>query len=238
MQAAARAPGEGVLGELFAVLSASEVVVPVRGEGPEGPELAVQEDTDGAVTFFAFSDVQAMRAAAPSETPHVTMSSPVLARTVLAEPRATLVVDAGESHAGRLSRPQLEALRDGLSPTSEETAETTENSDLRLFPLQSELAEPLVAAVRDAAASEEAVHAVHAFEGSFRSGVRHRFLGVAFIPGADPSSREPALRAMVEVSRPHLAPEEPIDIIALEGEVVDPALAAGQLLWQRGELRA
>src|SRR2546423_11849219 len=122
MAAVAEQRDPSTLAALFGALAQSVLLVPVRQEdgtpvaNSEGVEIAVERPRDGAPTYHAFTDLRALGAAAGASGAYVPMAAPALARVVLEEPDATLVVNAAGPHGGRLRRRDLEMVAQGVPP--------------------------------------------------------------------------------------------------------------------------
>jgi SseB protein N-terminal domain/SseB protein C-terminal domain len=218
---------------LFGALGASRLLVPVQGRTREAVELAVVVDADGT-TFHAFTDERALLAGLGAEAPYVTMDAPALAAAALSDPAGTVVVDAGSPAAGRLSRRDLELIRDRLVPGEAGSARAQPGGSLRLFGLSQAPADALLEALATAAASQPALQSLHLFEGSFGGGDRHAMVGVRFAGRPPEDEQRAALAALSNAARPHVARGDLLDVIGLSEEREEPVAAVGKLVWPRG----
>jgi hypothetical protein len=224
---------EETLARLFEALGASTLLVPVRGQTKESVEPAVAVGTDGT-TFFAFSDERALRTGLEAAAAYVTMSAPTLAAAVLNDPAATLVVDSGSPGAGRLSRRDLELIRDRMVPGEAGSARARPGGSLRLFGVSHPPPDALLDALAAAAASQTGLDSLHFFEGSFSEGDRHGMVGARFAAGTGEDRQRAALAALSNAVRPHLVSGELLDVIALSDELEEPVAAVGRLVWPPG----
>jgi hypothetical protein len=232
MAAVAEGRTDETMARLFEALGASTLLVPVQGQTKEGVELAVAVRSDGT-TFFAFSDKRTLRTGLEAAAPYVTMDAPTLARAVLSDPAATLVVDAGSPGAGRLSRRDLELIRDGMVPSEAGSARAQPGGTLRLFGLSRAPAGALVSALAATASSQPGLASLHLFEGSFAEGDRHRMVGARFAGQAPEDEQRAALATLSEAARPHLAAGELLDVIALSEYLEERVAAVGTPVWWR-----
>jgi type III secretion system (T3SS) SseB-like protein len=232
MAAVAENRSEATMGRLFEALGASRLLVPVKGGTGAAVALAVVVDSHGT-TFHAFSDEQALLAALGPGAPYVTMEAPALAAVALSDPAGTLVVDAGRPAAGRLSRRDLELVRDRLVPGEAGSARAQSGGSLRLFGLSGAPSDTLLDALAAAAASQPGLASLHLFEGSLGEGDRHAMVGARFAAETSEDEQRTALAAMSSAARPHVARGELIDVIALSDELVDPVTALGRPIWPR-----
>lgn len=233
MAAVAESRTAETMARLFEALSASTLLVPVKGQTTEGVELAVAVRSDGS-TYLAFSDERTLLTGLEAAASYVTMDAPTLATAVLSDPTGTLVVDAGSPAAGRLSRRDLELLRDRMVPGDEGSTRAQPGGTLRLFGLSREPADALVDALAAAAPSHPGLESLHLFEGSFAKGDRHRMVGARFAAGTGEDQRRATLAAVSNAARPHLASGELLDVIALSDELEEPVAAVGRLVWLPG----
>jgi hypothetical protein len=232
MAAVAESRTDETMARLFEALGASTLLVPVKGQANEAVELAVAVGSDGT-TFYAFSDERALLTGLDAAAHYVTMDAPTLAAAVLSDPAGTLVVDAGNPGAGRLSRRDLELIRDRMVPGEAGSARAQPGGTLRLFALSRAPADALVAALAAAAASQPSLASLHLFEGSFAEGDRHPMVGARFAghPGED--EQRAALATLSDAARPHLGGEELLDVIALSEALEEPVAAVGTPVWRR-----
>ena len=220
------------MARLFEALGASRLLVPVRGATRAAAPLAVVVDADGT-TFHAFSDEQALLTGLGADAAYVTMEAPALAAAALSDPAGTVVVDAGSPAAGRLSRRDLELVRDRLVPGEAGSARAQPGGSLRLFGLSHAPADDLLAALATAAASQPGLESLHLFEGSFGEGGRHAMVGVRFAAEPAEDEQRTVLAALSNAARPHVAHGELLDVIALSDELVETVAAVGGLVWLR-----
>lgn len=232
MAAVAENRTDETMARLFEALGASRLLVPVQGRTGAAVELAVVVDADGT-TFHAFSDEQALLAALGAEAPFVIVDAPALAATALSDPAGTLVVDAGSPTAGRLSRRDLELVRDRLVPGEAGSARAGPGGSLRLFGLSHAPADDLLEVLASAAASQPGLESLHLFEGSFGEGGRHAMVGVRFAAETADGEQRTALAALSNAARPHVARGQLLDVIALSDELVEPVTAVARLVWTR-----
>ena len=122
MAALASEQTERAISALFAALAESFLLVPVSAAGEQGAELALVREADGRPALHAFTGEAALAAAFPAQSPRVGVTAAKLAEVVLAIPEATLVLDPGSPSAGRLSRRDLELVRERLAPGREGSA--------------------------------------------------------------------------------------------------------------------
>jgi hypothetical protein len=201
--------------------------VPVLGASEESVDLAVRQEP-GGTTFYAFSDESAL----PPGARYVPMPAPVLAGVVLADPGATLVVDPGTADAGRVSRSELELVRDRHVPGSGGVATAAPGAALRVFPLAKEPPAALLAVLREEASRHPGIVSVHLFEGSFTTGERHAFVGVRLAGGLAEHQRVSTLTAIGRAAAGHLAGA---DVAELHGELLGAAAAVGRLVYASGD---
>jgi hypothetical protein len=232
MAAVAEDRTEETMARLFEALGASRLLVPVRGRTRAAVELAVVVDADGT-TFHAFSDEQALLTALGADAPYVTMDAPALAAAALSDPAGTVVVDAGSPAAGRLSRRDLELIRDRLVPGEAGSARAQPGSSLRLFGLSQAPADALLDALAMAAASQPGLESLHLFEGSFGAGDRHAMVGARFAGRPSEDEQRAAMAALSNAARPQLGRGELLDVIALGEELEEPVAGVGTLVWPR-----
>jgi hypothetical protein len=232
MAAVAENRTDETMARLFEALGASRLLVPVQGRTGAAVKLAVVVDADGT-TFHAFTDEQALLAALGAEAPFVTVDAPALAAKALSDPAGTLVVDAGSPTAGRLSRRDLELVRDRLVPGEAGSARAQPGGSLRLFGLSHAPADDLLEVLATAAASEPGLESLHLFEGSFREGGRHAMVGVRFAAETAEDEQRTALAALSNAARPHIARGQLLDVIALSEDLEEPVAAVGTPVWRR-----
>jgi len=233
MAALASEQTERAISALFAALAESFLLVPVSAAGEQGAELALVREADGRPALHAFTGEAALAAAFPAQSPRVGVTAAKLAEVVLAIPEATLVLDPGSPSAGRLSRRDLELVRERLAPGREGSAALPRGSLGVLGP-----GEPLPAALRralaEAALAASEVFALYAFEGVLGEGERHRLVGARLDPLRPEGERRRALRELSEAARAHLPAGATLDLIALTPALLEPVAEAGELLWERG----
>lgn len=216
---------------LFAALRDSRLLVPVRGKTREGVELAVVESPQGT-TFHGFTDEQALLAAHPAGAPYITMSMPTLAGVVLEDSTATLVVDPGSADAGRLSRADLELLRDRLIPGPGGSATAAPGESLRVF-AWNEPPSSVVRAVRATAPAQRGLQALLLFKGAFAGGEPHAMLAARFANDIGDSERRRALAALSASARPYLETGETFDVVDLSDQLGEAVTSVAQLVWSR-----
>lgn len=238
LQAAMAAVAENRTGEtlarLFEALGASRLLVPVQGRTRAAVELAVVV-RDAGTTFYAFTDERALLTGMRADAPYVTMDAPTLAATALSDPAGTLVVDAGSPAAGRLSRPDLELIRDRLVPGEAGSLRAQAGGSLRLFEPSRPLTDALRNALATAATSQPAVESVHLFEGSLGEGDRHPMLGVGFAGDPAETEQRAAMAALSGAARAEVAPGDLVDLVALTKELEEPVAVVGMQVWRREE---
>lgn len=230
MAAVAADRNDETMRALFRALIDSHLLIPVRRADQRGVELAVVEEPDGT-TFHAFSSERTLLSALPDGVPYLVLAMPALARMVLDDPSATLVVDPAAPEGGRLNRRDLELLRDRLVPGEGGSAVAAPGGELRVFALSEEPPEPLLRALREAAEREPCVEALHLFEGQLGLGERHLFVGVHLAEGTPGESRAPTLATLSEALRGQLSPNAFVDVVALDDEVLDPVRRAARTIW-------
>jgi hypothetical protein len=231
MESVKRDRGPETMRELFEALGESRLVVPVHGGDDRGVEIAVMEQPDGTTTFVAFTDPKALAAYAGEEARYVDMDSRELAGLVLSEPSATLLVESGRETGGRLSRRDLELLRDRMVPSDTGTATPAEDGALRLFSLSLSVSGDLTRAVARESERQPAVQEAYLFEGAFGAGPRHLLLGLRLDPEASDEEQAAARTALAEAARPALGPGEPLDVVGLLPEMLEPVAALGRRAW-------
>jgi hypothetical protein len=224
---------ERTMRRLFERLMESRLLVPVRSANEKGVELAVVREPDGGATYHAFTDEGALTALLPLAAPYVTMAAPALAGTVLEEPGATLVVNPAGPDGGRLSRRDLEMVRDRLLPDAEGSLKAPPGGSLRVLELSEEPPEELVAALRAAAEPQPGVLELYLFEGDFAGSDRHPFVGVRLDPALDEEERRGALARISEAVRPQLDPGAVLDVVALPEELLEVVTEVGRPIWER-----
>lgn len=232
MAAVAEERTDETMAHLFEALGASRLLVPVQGRTRAAVELAVVVGADGT-TFHAFTDERALLAGLGADAPYVTMDAPALAAAALSDPAGTLVVDAGSPAAGRLSRRDLELIRDRMVPGEAGSARAQSGGSLRLFGLSRAPSDTLLDALATAAASQPGLVSLHLFEGSFGEGDRHTMVGTRFAGRPAEDEVRAALAALSNAARPHLGRGELLDVIALGQEFEEPVAAVGKLVWPR-----
>jgi SseB protein N-terminal domain len=232
MAAVAENRTDETLARLFAAFGESRLLVPVQGRTRAAVELAVVVGDDGT-TFHAFSDEQALLTGLAADVPYVTMDAPTLAATVLSDPAGTLVVDAGSPAAGRLSRRDLELIRDRLVPGEAGSARAQPGGSLRLFEPTRPLSDALLDALATAAASQPVLESLHLFEGSLGGSGRHPMLGVGFAGDPPEDQQREAMAALSNAARPQLAPGDLLDVVALTTELEESVAALGRQVWRR-----
>lgn len=228
MESVKRERGPDTMRELFEALGESRLLLPVHGEDEQGVEIAVMEEPGAGTTFVAFTDPKALTAYAGEDARHIEMDARRLADVVLNEPSATLVVESGRETSGRLSRADLELLRDRLVPDAAGTATPADDSSLRLFSLSLPVSDTLTEVVARACERQPAVQEAYLFEGAFGDGPRHLLLGLRFDPETSDEEQAAARRAMAEAVRPALGPGEPLDVAGLLPGMLEPVAALGR----------
>jgi hypothetical protein len=231
MEAVARNRDPDTMGELFEALGGSRLLVPVHGEDDRGVELAVMEQPDGSTTFVAFTDLKALVAHAGEDAQYVEMDARDLAAVVLDEPSATLVVESGRETGGLLSRPDLALLRDRLVPREDGTATPAEGGSLRLFQLLLPVPPELGQVVARACDRQPGVEEAYLFEGAFGEGARHLFLGLRFDPRSGDEEQAAGRHALAEAARPALGPGQPLDVVGLLPDMLEPVAELGRRIW-------
>lgn len=233
MAALSAARGQHAAARLFRALAESLLLVPVRAASEQGAELAVVSEVHGRPALHAFTHLGAVEALLARETPTVAIQAPRLARTALSIADATLLIDPGSPVAGRLSRRDLELLRDRLAPGPEGLAVPLPGAGMRLFAAEWLTAE-LSRALRGAAAGIPSILALHAFEGAFAEGERHPLLGVELDPARAAGERRQALASLSQAARAQLPPDTTLDVAELTPAMLDQLDALGEPLWRRG----
>jgi hypothetical protein len=231
MEAVSRNRQPDTMRELFEALGDSRLLVPVHGEGDRGVELAVMEQPDGSTTFVAFTDLKALVAHAGEDVRYVEMDARELAAVVLDEPTATLVVESGRETGGLLSRPDLTLLRDRLVPREDGTATPAEGGSLRLFPLSLLIPDGLEQVIARACDRQPGVEEAYLFEGAFGAGPRRLFLGLRFGPRSGDEEQAAGRHALAEAARPALGPGEPLDVVGLLPDMLEPVAELGRRIW-------
>jgi type III secretion system (T3SS) SseB-like protein len=228
MESVKRERGPDTMRELFEALGESRLLVPVHRGDERGVEIAVMEEPEAGTTFVAFTDPKALAAYAGEDARYIDMDAPRLADVVLSEPSATLVVESGRETSGRLSRADLELLRDRLVPEGVRTAAPADAGSLRLFSLSLPVSDALAEAVARACERQPAVREAYIFEGTFGDGPRHLFLGLRFDPDAGEEEQAAARGALAEAARPALGPGEPLDVVGLLPAMLEPVAELGR----------
>ena len=232
MAALASEQTERAISALFAALAESFLLVPVTAAGEQGAELALVREADGRAALHAFTDEAALAAALPAQSPRVGVAAAKLAEVVLAIPEATLVLDPGSPSAGRLSRRDLELVRERLAPGPERSAALAAGALVPLAPAEP-LPGALICALEEAALAASEVLALYAFDGVLGEGGRHPLVGARLDPWRPGGERRRALRELTEAARAHLPAEATLDLIALTPALLEPVARAGELLWER-----
>jgi hypothetical protein len=232
MAAVAENRTDQTLARLFEALGASRLLVPVQGRTRAAVELAVVVGDEGT-TFYAFTDERALLTGMGADAPYVTMDAPTLAATALSDPAGTLVVDAGSPAAGRLSRRDLELIRDRLVPGEAGSVRAQAGGSLRVFQPSRPLTDALLHALTAAAASQPALESIHLFEGSLGEGDRHSMLGVGFAGDPAEDEQRAAMAALSNAARSELAPGELLDVVAVTKELEEPVAVVGTQVWRR-----
>jgi hypothetical protein len=231
MEAVRTDRGPETMRELFDALGQSRLVLPVRGGGDKGVEIAVMEQPDGATTFVAFTDPKALAAFAGEDARYVDMDARQLADVVLSDPSATLLVESGRETGGRLSRGDLQLLRDRLAPRDSHTFAPTDDGGLRLFNLSLPVSDALVQAVVQDCERHPAVREAYICEGAFGDGPRHLLLGLRFDPAAEDDEQAAARSALAAAAQPALGPGELLDVIGLLPAMLEPVTALCRRVW-------
>jgi SseB protein N-terminal domain len=232
MAAVAENRTDQTLARLFEALGASRLLVPVQGRTRAAVELAVVVGDEGT-TFYAFTDERALLTGMGADAPYVTMDAPTLAATALSDPAGTLVVDAGSPAAGRLSRRDLELIRDRLVPGEAGSVRAQAGGSLRVFRPSRPLTDALLHALTAAAASQPGLESIHLFEGSLGEGDRHSMLGVGFAGDPAEDEQRAAMAALSNAARSELAPGELLDVVAVTKELEEPLAVVGTQVWRR-----
>jgi len=232
MAALSSGRSERAISALFTALAESAVLVPIAAASEQGVELLEVREADGRPAFHAFTDEAALTGALSPDTPRVAVAAAKLAEVVLGVPGATLVLDPGSAAAGRLSRRDLELVRERLAPGPERSAALAAGALVPLAPAEP-LPGALICALEEAALAASEVLALYAFDGVLGEGGRHPLVGARLDPWRPGGERRRALRELTEAARAHLPAEATLDLIALTPALLEPVARAGELLWER-----
>jgi hypothetical protein len=208
-----------------------------EAEAEDGAALFVAHANGGAPLFLAFTDEDALRAWAEGEWPHAVLDGRTVCRFVAEHGADGLVLNAAGPWGGRLSRRDAELVAEGLEPRSAEgqglVARGAAGSRLVLRPLRTEPVPELLDAIRNAA-DRAGARSCYVAEGAFGAGNPHVVVGIE--PG-DQGIGE-AARRVGDAVQPFLEPDEALDVVALDDELLTTMLQVGRPVLDRDAERS
>ena len=234
MEAMTTAPSEEARRSLHRAVSEARLLVPLEheAEAEGGAALFVAHGDGGAPLFLAFTDEHALRAWADGEWPHAVLDGRTVCRFVAEHGAEGLVLNAAGPWGGRLSRRDAEFVAEGLVPESAEgqglVARGAARSRLVLRPLRTEPAPELLDAIREAT-DRAGARSCYLAEGAFGAGNPHLVVGIE--PG-EQGMRE-AARRVGDAAQPFLMPGEPLDVMALDDDLLTTMRQVGRPVFER-----
>jgi hypothetical protein len=231
MEAMTTAPSEESRRSLHRAVADADLLVPLEHDaaGEAGAALYVARGDAGAPLFLAFTDEDALSGWAEGEWPHTVLDGRTVCRFVAEHGAEGLVLNAAGPWGGRLSRRDAELVAEGLVPESMEgdglVARGAAGSRLLLRPLRTEPAPELLEAIR-AAAERAGARSCYLADGAFGAGDPHLLVGIE--PG-DRGVAE-AAREIGAAAQPFLGPGEPLDVVALDDDLLATMRQIGRSL--------
>jgi hypothetical protein len=234
MEAMTTAPSEEVRRSLHLALRGAVLFVPLEQEAGDegGAALFVADGDSGFPLFLAFTDEDALRTWAEGEWPHVTLDGRTVCRFVAEHGADGLVLNAAGPWGGRLSRRDAELVAEGLVPENTEggglVARGAARSRVFLRPLREDPAPELLEAIRDAA-DRAGARSCYVAEGAFGAGTPHLVVGI--VPGK--RAAKDVERRVGDAAQPLLRAGEPLDVVALDDDLLTTMRQVGRAVVER-----
>jgi hypothetical protein len=236
MERMTTAPSAEARRELHLALARSKVLVPLAEPAgdDDAPTLFVAVENEGRSTLLGFTDEGALQTWARGDWPWVDLDGPTICRIVAEHDADGLVLNPSGPWGGRLSREDAELVAERLLPEQNDdggvlSARGGARSSLNLLALREEPAPELVEAIR-AGADDAGACACYLAEGALGAGTLHLVAGLVL--ERDASAAE-AARRIAGRARSVLGADSSLDVVALDGELLESMRLIGRVLFER-----